>query len=348
MWLLEDNIFINNFVIVLGYLERRNKSEIPHQPVMLAEVLGSMSPKDGEVYVDCTLGAGGYSRSLLESAKCKVYGIDRDESVKEYADELIEEFGAIGDVEFNGGAGGRFEFINGRFAEIERLLGERSVEGVDGIVMDLGVSSMQFDRGERGFSFNKEAKLDMRMGDGEVSAYDVVNLMEETELADVIYNYGDEVKSRQIAKKICELRKKKPIETTIELADIVRGFYSRRKGGKMKIDPATKTFQAIRIYINDELNELRKALHASKKLLKSGGRLVVVTFHSLEDRIVKQFMRDESGYENRKVDKYKKDDGEGNKFCFTLGVKKVIKPSEEEVRSNVRSRSAKLRFVIKN
>jgi len=316
-----------------------NISEKPHQPVMLAEVLSSLSPKENGVYVDCTLGAGGYTRSILNSANCKVYGIDRDESVREYADRLIKEFGD------------RFTFLLGRFSEIEALLREKEVEKVDGIVMDLGVSSMQLDRGERGFSFGKEARLDMRMGDTEMDAYDVVNSMEEERLADVIYNYGDEVKSRQIAKKICEVRKEKPIETTTELAEIVRSFYPQRKGfggkgGKAKIDPATKTFQAIRIYINDELNELRKALHASKNLLKAGGRLVVVTFHSLEDKIVKQFMRDESGYENRKVDKYKKE--EGNGFCFTLGAKKAIKPSDEEIKNNVRSRSARLRFVIKN
>jgi 16S rRNA (cytosine1402-N4)-methyltransferase len=322
-----------------------NISEKPHQPVMLAEVLSSLSPKENGVYVDCTLGAGGYTRSILNSVNCKVYGIDRDENVREYVDRLVEEFGLISE-------GGRFEFLLGRFSEIERLLKEKGVEKVDGIVMDLGVSSMQLDRSERGFSFTKEARLDMRMGDAEMDAYDVVNSMEERQLADVIFNYGDEVKARQIAKKICEVRKKKPIETTIELADIVRNFYPQGKDSKgkivkMKIDPATKTFQAIRIYINDELNELRKALYASKNLLRSDGRLVVVTFHSLEDKIVKQFMRDESGYEDRGVNKYKKE-GIGSDFCFTLGTKKAIKPSDEEVGNNVRSRSAKLRFAIKN
>ena len=201
---------------------------------------------------------------------------------------------------------------------------------------------MQLDTLERGFSFNKEAKLDMQMGSCKMSAYDVVNTFSENDLADIIYNYGDEVKSRHIARKIVEERTIKPIETTVELANIVRSFYI---GKKLKIDPATKTFQAIRIYINDELNELRKILEDSKDLLNIGGRLIVVTFHSLEDSIVKDFMKKVTGNINKeKKNKYKE---EKEFYEFELLTKKPIIPTETEVKDNIRSRSAKLRAIKK-
>jgi 16S rRNA (cytosine1402-N4)-methyltransferase len=182
----------------------------------------------------------------------------------------------------------------------------------------------------------------MRMGNEGISAYDVINTYPEEELADIIYNFGDEVKSRQIAKKIVNYRERKPIETTIELANIIRSCFPRRG----KIDNATKTFQAIRIFINQELEELKKILEESKALLKSGGRLIVVTFHSLEDKIVKDFLKKESNYSKTKKNKYAKEQNK-EKFEFLLNIKKAIKPTDKEVKGNIRSRSAKLRVAIK-
>lgn len=296
-----------------------------HIPVMLNEVLECLNPKDDEIFVDCTFGAGGYARKILKKANCKLIGIDRDESVKIFADDVKTKFGD------------RFEFYNDKYSNIEKILDNRKV---DGIVLDVGVSSMQVDNCDRGFSFQKNSRLDMRMGNNSISAYEIVNNTPEEELANIIYNYGDEVKSRHIAKKIVELRKIKPIETTFELADIVRSFYTGKKG---KIDPATKTFQAIRIAVNDELNELRKILEISKKVLNKDGRLVVVCFHSLEDKIVKDFVKQETN-KGKKNDKYSKNI---IKADFELLTKKAITPNNREVQNNIRSRSAKLRALKK-
>lgn len=296
-----------------------------HVPVMLNEVIEYLKPSDDKIYVDCTFGAGGYARKILERANCKLIGLDRDVSVKIFADDVKNQFGD------------RFEFYNTKYSDIEKVLNGRKV---DGIVLDVGVSSMQIDNADRGFSFQKNSKLDMRMGENSISAYEVVNNYTEEELANIIYNYGDEVKSRHIAKKIVETRKNKPIETTFELADIVRSFYPVRKG---KIDPATKTFQAIRIAVNDELNELKKILNISKSILNKDGRLVVVCFHSLEDKIVKDFIKEETN-KGKKNDKYsnKKDESD-----FELLTKKAVMPSNIEVENNIRSRSAKLRALRK-
>lgn len=296
-----------------------------HVPVMLNEVIEYLKPSDDKIYVDCTFGAGGYARKILEGANCKLIGLDRDVSVKIFADDVKNQFRD------------RFEFYNTKYSDIEKVLNGRKV---DGIVLDVGVSSMQIDNADRGFSFQKNSKLDMRMGENSISAYEVVNNYTEEELANIIYNYGDEVKSRHIAKKIVETRKNKPIETTFELADIVRSFYPVRKG---KIDPATKTFQAIRIAVNDELNELKKILDISKSILNKDGRLVVVCFHSLEDKIVKDFIKEETN-KGKKNDKYsnKKDESD-----FELLTKKAVMPSNIEVKNNIRSRSAKLRALRK-
>ncbi|HSQ98274.1 MAG TPA: 16S rRNA (cytosine(1402)-N(4))-methyltransferase RsmH [Rickettsiales bacterium] len=296
-----------------------------HIPVMLKEVLQYLNPKSNELYADCTFGAGGYTEAILKQANCSVIGLDRDSSVQEFANKIKKDFQ------------NRFEFYNVKFSDIENILNGRKL---DGMVLDIGVSSMQIDNADRGFSFQKDSKLDMRMGNNSLSAYDIVNNSNEQELANIIYNYGDEVKSRHIAKKIIEKRKEKPIETTFELADIVRYFYPKREG---KIDPATKTFQAIRIAVNDELSELKKILELSKKILNKNGRLVVVSFHSLEDEIVKGFVKKETN-KGIKKDKYSKDK---NTYNFNLLTKKVVVPTEEEVRKNVRARSAKLRALQK-
>ena len=236
----------------------------PHYPVMLNEMLEYVSPKDGEVYVDGTFGAGGYSRALLQAADCKVYAIDRDPNVKQLAEELEAEFP------------GRIELLIGRFSDMERLLKDAGVEKVDAVVLDIGVSSMQIDQAQRGFSFMRQGPLDMRMSQQGIDAAYVVNNTDEQQLADIIYKYGGEKKSRRVASAIVKARAEQPITTTSELASIVRSVVRMAKD---KIDPATRTFQALRIWVNDELGELRDALEASEKVLVTYGRLVVVTFH---------------------------------------------------------------------
>jgi 16S rRNA (cytosine1402-N4)-methyltransferase len=295
-----------------------------HKSVMLNEVLEYLKPVDKEIYLDCTFGAGGYTKAILEKADCNVIALDRDPSVKKIAGTINEKFG------------NRFEFYNIKFSEVETILNNRNING---IVLDIGVSSMQIDNTDRGFSFQKNSKLDMRMGNEKLSAYDLINYTSETELANLIYNYGDEVKSRHIAKKIVKKRMEKPIETTFELAEIVRYFYPIRE---RKIDPATKTFQAIRIAVNHELEELEKILEISKKILKSGGRLVVVSFHSLEDKIVKNFINAET--DRTKKNKYST---EKKVFNFELLAKKAVVPKNEEILTNIRARSAKLRAMLK-
>ncbi|MBO4956719.1 MAG: 16S rRNA (cytosine(1402)-N(4))-methyltransferase RsmH [Rickettsiales bacterium] len=302
------------------------QSKKEHISVMLNEVLNYLKPKNGDVILDGTFGAGGYTRAILESCNCKVIGTDRDETVLKFVDGVKNDFKD------------RFEFYNVKFSEIKNVVEENSL---DAIVLDLGVSSMQLDNGNRGFSFNKEAPLTMTMGRNNITAYDVVNDYDEKNIADIIYNFGEEVKSRAIAKKIIEYRKNKAIETTTELADIVRSCFPNKY---TKIDFATKTFQAIRIFVNDELKELETILNDSVKLLKSGGRLVVVSFHSLEDRIVKDFLNNNGDCKLLKVNKYKEVQKE---TLFKVLTKKPVIVSSVEVDKNRRARSAKLRGAVR-
>lgn len=302
------------------------QSKKEHISVMLNEVLNYLKPKNGDVILDGTFGAGGYTRAILESCNCKVIGTDRDETVLKFVDGVKNDFKD------------RFEFYNVKFSEIKNVVEENSL---DAIVLDLGASSMQLDNGNRGFSFNKEAPLIMTMGRNNITAYDVVNDYDEKNIADIIYNFGEEVKSRAIAKKIIEYRKNKAIETTTELADIVRSCFPNKY---TKIDFATKTFQAIRIFVNDELKELETILNDSVKLLKSGGRLVVVSFHSLEDRIVKDFLNDNGDCKLLKVNKYKEVQKE---TLFKVLTKKPVIVSSVEVDKNRRARSAKLRGAVR-
>ena len=309
-----------------------------HISVMLPEVLQAMQPSDGEIFVDGTFGAGGYSRALLEAAKCTVYAIDRDPSVAETAAKLAKAFP------------NRFFWLAGNFGDMIELLAEKGVNSVNGIVLDIGVSSMQIDNAERGFSFKKDAPLDMRMSRDGLSAADIVNNAPEAELADIIFQYGEERKARQIARAIIEQRKIKPITTTKELADIARKVVRYAGDG---IDPSTRTFQALRIKVNDELGELERALKAAEKILAPSGRLVVVSFHSLEDRIVKQFFRVCSG-DTSGGSRHLPYIGATHKAttnhlpAFFLKNRKPVLPSAAEIDSNPRSRSAKLRFAIKN
>ncbi len=303
-----------------------------HKPVLLNEMLENLAPKKGEVYLDATFGAGGYSQAILEKADCKLYAIDRDESAKRFAVKLEKNFPK------------NFTFLRGKFSESAELLAEKNVTKLDGMVLDIGVSSMQFDDKERGFSFDSEAKLDMRMDqESALTAFEVVNEFSESELAQIIKEFGEEPKAKLIARKIVETRKAAPIVSCNDLAKIVRSFYH----GYFKTDPATKTFQALRIFVNQELEELKCALASSVTLLKKGGRLVVVSFHSLEDQIVKNFLKKEAGLDQT-VSRYSPEISQQNSVKnFQIITRSVISPSEEEIASNPRARSSRMRVAVK-
>lgn len=298
-----------------------------HFPVMLPQVLEAMMPKDGEVYVDATFGNGGYTEALLQAAKCKVIALDRDPNVKNRVDELKAKYGE------------RFEFRAGQFGDFADLIAEQ----INGAVFDIGVSSMQLDNSERGFSFAKDAPLDMRMSCAGETAADLVNDMDEKDLADLIYKYGEERKSRQIATKIVAARKVARIETTKQLAELIYTVIHKTPNS---IDPATRTFQALRIAVNNELEELETGLASATTRLAPQGRLVVVTFHSLEDRIVKTFFK-ENSEKNVHVSKYAKVVPEVGDDVVFAEISKAVNPSDEEIALNKRSRSAKLRYGIK-
>ena len=304
----------------------------PHIPVMLSEVIESLSPKDGGTYIDGTFGAGGYTRAILESADCRVIAIDRDKTALDAAQSWVSDYK------------GRLELVHGEFGTVQEHIQTLGYDRVDGFVLDIGVSSMQIDQPERGFSFRFDGPLDMRM-DSEMgqTAADVVNEMDEDDLADVIYKYGEERMSRRIARAIVIARKEARIETTAQLADIIRSVMPKKHD---KIDPATRTFQALRIYVNDELGELERALESSQNILKENGRLVVVTFHSLEDRIVKNFLRDKSGLQ-KSVSRHLPDIPLKENATFRLENKKALESTKEENLKNPRARSAKLRYAIK-
>lgn len=302
-----------------------------HYPVMLPQVLEALSPVDGEVYVDGTFGAGGYTSAILDAADCVVYAIDRDPSARIKAQELKEKYGE------------RFVFLSGCFGDVLALLRSAGLEKVNGFVLDIGVSSMQLDEAERGFSFRFDAPLDMRMdmSSGQTAA-DIVNSYEQDDLANLIYQYGEERLSRRIAKKIVLMRGVKPFETTLELAEAVRSVVPKTG----KVDPATRTFQALRIAVNDELGELERALKSSADVLEVGGRLVVVSFHSLEDGLVKSFLKDAGG-ERKPVSRYMPDVEEASAALFEPLSRKAVKPSDAEINENPRSRSARLRGAVR-
>jgi len=305
-----------------------------HYPVMLPEVLKALDPQDGEVYVDGTFGAGGYSRAILDAADCTVYAIDRDATARVSAEGLAKDYGS------------RFVFLRGCFGDVRKLLNDEGVERVNGFVLDIGVSSMQIDEGERGFSFRYDGPLDMRMDthSGQTAA-DIVNTYEEEDLANVIYEYGEERKSRRIAKAIVMRRVEKSFETTSDLADVIRSVIPKKGGDK--IDPATRTFQALRIAVNDELGELDRALESSESILADKGRLVVVCFHSLEDRRVKKFLKEKSGG-NDTGSRHMPQVENKSLATFDLPMRnKAVKPSNQEISENPRSRSAKLRYALR-
>lgn len=290
----------------------------PHVPVLLRPLLVAVAPVEG-VWIDGTLGAGGYARGLLEAGADKVIGIDRDP----LAHELAKDWGAA--------YGPRLELVQSNFAQMDQ-----AADAVDGVVLDLGVSSMQLDRAERGFSFMRDGPLDMRMGGDGPSAADIVNTTDEADLADILYLYGEERASRRIARKIVLSR---PIKTTLQLTEIVTSCLPRSKPGQA--NPATRSFQALRIAVNGEYDALWQGLMAAERVLKPGGRLAVVTFHSVEDRMVKRFFQlhgDRKTHVNRYGDQTVTETDP-----FVVLTRKAIGPDKEELAANPRSRSAKLR-----
>jgi len=298
-----------------------------HLPVMLKEVLAMLAPKDGEHYVDGTFGGGGYTRAILEAADCRVLGIDRDPDAIARGQELVARFG------------GRLTLMQGEFSQVRSLLGGARTNG---IVLDLGVSSFQFDEPERGFSFRADGPLDMRMSRDGMSAAEFVNTADEPALTHVIGRLGEEKNARRIARAIIAAR---PLRTTAELAELVTTVQGPASA-RFAIHPATRTFQALRIHVNDELGQLTRGLEASKAALAPDGRLVVVAFHSLEDRIVKQFLSAHSTAAPR-ASRHAPDMRRSGGASFRLLTRRPLTPGDAEIQSNPRARSARLRAAIR-
>jgi 16S rRNA (cytosine1402-N4)-methyltransferase len=304
-------------------------NDVRHIPVMAREVVDALQPRDGGRYVDGTFGAGGYSRALLEAAQCTVFAIDRDPDAVKGAAPLIDRYP------------GRLHILQGRFGDMFALLGARGIDAVQGVALDLGVSSMQLDQAERGFSFRFEGPLDMRMERAGESAADLVNELAERPLADLIFTFGEEKKARRIAKAIVAARALAPISTTQHLAEIVRRAIGPAHD---RIDPATRTFQALRIAVNDELAEIDRGLGAAERLLAPGGRMAIVSFHSLEDRRVKQFLRERAG-RNPKASRHLPVRDAEAEPTLRLIAPGGIEPGADEVKANPRARSARLRVA---
>ena len=300
-------------------------SDRRHISVLGREAVEWLAPREGGIYVDATFGAGGYSRSILETPGTRVIGIDRDRTAIAGGFDLVDR------------SDGRLTLVEDRFSNLAEVCAAQGVDAVDGVVMDVGVSSMQLDQAERGFSFRLGGPLDMRMGQSGPTAADVVAKASEAELANIIYIFGEERHSRRVARAIVAARKEAPITTTQALADIV-GRVVRSK--PTEIHPATRTFQALRIFVNEELDELHLALSAAERVLKPGGRLVVVSFHSLEDRIVKNFLaeRGKASAGSRHLPEVAQ-----AASSFQILTKRPVTPGEAEIAANPRARSAKLR-----
>jgi 16S rRNA (cytosine1402-N4)-methyltransferase len=315
-----------------------------HVPVMVQEMLADLAPAKGEVFIDGTFGGGGMSRAILDAADCAVWAIDRDRDAIDRGRPMARTYG------------GRLTVLAGRFGDMAEILHTHGIVAVDGVVLDLGVSSFQLDDPRRGFSFQADGPLDMRMGTDGPSAADAVNTLPEEELARIIFEYGEERLSRGIARDIAAARAEAPIETTQALADIVRRAVHRRRrsGGqsrRTRLHPATRTFQALRIHVNDELGELARGLAAAEALLKPGGRLIVIAFHSLEDRSVKSFFSARCGSRARPSRHQPSLPSRGTAReaapTFRLLHRGAVKPSAAEVARNPRARSARLRAAIR-
>jgi 16S rRNA (cytosine1402-N4)-methyltransferase len=301
-----------------------------HVPVMLSEVVGLLAPREGGRYLDGTFGGGGYAGAILQAASCTLWAIDRDPDAIARGASLAARFP------------GRLHLIHGQFGDMLALLAERGVTELDGVVLDLGVSSFQLDEPARGFSFRGDGPLDMRMSRSGLSAADVVNTLPERELADTLFELGEERASRRIARAIVVARAAEPITTTTRLAAIIRGVLPPDRSG---IDPATRSFQALRIRVNDELGEIERGLDQASKLLAPGGRLIVVAFHSLEDRLVKRFMGDAAG----RAPAPSRHDPRGLRTRtpprFRLVTPRPLRPGAAELAVNPRARSARLRAL---
>jgi len=296
-----------------------------HIPVLGRQAIEMLSPHDGGIYLDATFGAGGYSRAILETAGTRIIGIDRDRTAITGGFDLVDR------------SDGRLTLVEDRFSNLAEICAALDISSVDGVVMDVGVSSMQLDEAERGFSFRLGGPLDMRMGRDGPTAADVVAKASEADLANIIYIFGEERHSRRLARAIVAARKEAPVATTRALADIISRVVRSKPG---EIHPATRTFQALRIFVNEELDELHLALSAAERMLKPGGRLVVVSFHSLEDRIVKNFMveRAKAGGGSRHLPEIAQDAP-----SFHILTKRPVTPDDGEISVNPRARSAKLR-----
>ena len=293
----------------------------PHVPVLIGPLIAACSPVQG-TWLDGTFGAGGYSKRLLEAGAARIIGVDRDPSIVEIAQWAVEHPAVT--------------LVEDTFSNLDAVASD-----LDGVVLDLGVSSMQLDQAERGFSFMREGPLDMRMGQEGQSAADIVNEADETDLADILFTYGEERASRRIARKIVQEREREPITTTLRLAKLIEGCLPRSKPNQSH--PATRSFQAIRIAVNDEYGQLAEGLEAAERALKPGGYLAVVTFHSVEDRMVKRFLQQRAGATanaNRYAPAL-----ETEQAAFKILTKKAVGPDDEELSLNPRSRSAKLRVA---
>jgi 16S rRNA (cytosine1402-N4)-methyltransferase len=303
----------------------------PHIPVLVDAVLAALAPRDDATYIDATFGAGGYSEAILGAARCRVFGIDRDPDAVARGKALAAKHG------------GRLTLIAGPFGDMERLIGPFAPGPIAGIAFDLGVSSMQLDEAGRGFSFRQDGPLDMRMSQAGESAADLIARLPERELGELIRALGEERFAGRVARAIAAAQRRRPLATTGELADIVRAAIPHRgpRGGEPGLDPATRTFQALRIAVNDELGELDRGLAAAERLLMPGGRLAVVSFHSLEDARVKSFLRRRS--EMTRGSRHLPPRPGGPAPSFTVAQRRPARPSAAETARNPRARSARLR-----
>jgi 16S rRNA (cytosine1402-N4)-methyltransferase len=304
-----------------------------HVPVLLSQVLAQLGPQDGETYIDGTFGAGGYTRAILEAADCRVLAIDRDPTAIERAQKLSAEFSR------------RLTAVEAPFSTLDVVAEKVGLVPVDGVVLDIGVSSMQLDEPARGFSFQTDGPLDMRMSRHGATAADVVDDTDEETLARILYILGEERRSRAIARAIVSARAEAPLQTTRALADLVARVLGGRKADGRH--PATRTFQALRIYVNDELGELARGLGAAERCLKPGGRLVVVTFHSLEDRIVKRFLAERAGKEARASRHFPEQFIKSEQPSFRIVNPRPLTASKGELQVNPRARSARARVAVR-
>ena len=304
-----------------------------HIPVLLGQVLDTLAPNDGETYIDGTFGAGGYTRALLDAANCRVLALDRDPDAVQAGQSLVSEYA------------GRLILEQCVFGELAMAADEHTLGPISGVVLDVGVSSMQLNEAQRGFSFAQDGPLDMRMSQSGSLAADVVNTYDETRLANIIYEFGEERRSRAIARAIVVRRGEAPFERTLDLADVIcKAFSGHVDEAK---HPATRTFQALRIYVNDELGELKRGLEAAEKILAAGGRLVTVTFHSLEDRIVKRFLAERSGKAVRGSRHMPEKSIKVLPPSFRILNSRPLTPHKGELDVNPRARSARLRAAVR-